>query len=81
MHHILSLTPTRGDIFMIYSLKEFMEPNYAKLGAKIEQMILDNHKGLLLKGRLTEAAGKVAYIRLAQSLPTFGTNFFLVKVR
>ena len=66
---------------MDYSLTEFIEPNYAKLGSKIEKKILDSHKDLLLKGRLTEAAGKVAYIRLAQSLPTFGTNFFLVKVR
>ena len=57
-----------------------MEPNYAKLGDKIENKILDRHKDLLLKGRLTEAAGKVAYIKLAQSLPTFGTNFFVVKV-
>ena len=58
-----------------------MEPNYAKLGDKIEKKILDSHKDLLLKGRLTEAAGKVAYIKLAQSLPTFGTNFFVVKVK
>ena len=38
-------------------------------------------KDLLLQGRLTEASGKAEYIKLAQSLPTYGTTFFLVKVR
>ena len=66
---------------MFYRLTEFLEPSYAKLGAKIEKEILGKYKDLLLKGRLTEAAAKADYIKLAQGLPTYGTTFFLVKVR
>ena len=66
------------------SLSEFLEQNYQKLGGKVERKILVQHKSGNFKDKqikgMSEAEAKTAYIKLAQSLRTFGTTFFLVKV-
>ena len=59
-------------------MSEFLEPSYAKMGSKIERKILHKHK-TEHKG-LSEGDAKEEYIKLARSLPTYGTHFFLVKV-
>ena len=65
-------------------MSEFLEQNYQKLGGKIERKILAFHKSGNFKDQkikgMSEAQAKTAYIKLAQSLRTFGTTFFLVKV-
>ena len=61
-----------------------MEQSYAKLGTKIEKKILALHKSGNVDNKkirgMSEAESKMAYIKLARSLQTFGTTFFLVKV-
>ena len=63
--------------FLSKNLLEFVEQSYVCLGAKIEKKILllhrNQHKGV------SETDAKSAYIKLAQTLPTFGATFFLVK--
>ena len=71
-------------IFCSSSLSEFTEQSYTKLGAKIEKKILALHKSGNVDNKkirgMSEGEAKMAYIKLARSLQTFGTTFFLVKV-
>ena len=71
-------------MFSACSLSEFMEQSYTKLGGKIEKKILALHKSGNVDNKkirgMSEAESKMAYIKLARSLQTFGTTFFLVRV-
>ena len=62
-----------------------MEQSYTNRKPKdIERKILALHKSGNVNNKkirgMSEAESKMAYIKLAQSLQTFGTTFFLVKV-
>uniref|UniRef100_A0A3P9NT26 Talin 2 n=1 Tax=Poecilia reticulata TaxID=8081 RepID=A0A3P9NT26_POERE len=56
-------------------LKEFLPKEYIKQRGS-EKKIFQEHKNC---GEMSEIEGKVKYVKLARSLPTYGVSFFLVK--
>lgn len=58
------------------SLKEFLPQSYMKVKG-VEKKIYGEHKK---HNSLTEIEAKVAYVKTARSLSTYGVTFFLVKV-
>jgi len=58
------------------SLKEFLPQSYIKAKA-VEKKIFGEHKK---HATLSEIEAKVAYVKTARSLSTYGVTFFLVKV-
>ena len=87
MNHVIRIWYRQGNKFYIFctsSLSEFTEQSYTKLGSKIERKIFALHKSGNVDNKkirgMSEGEAKMAYIKLARSLQTFGTTFFLVKV-
>ena len=60
----------------MFSLKEFLPQSYIKVKA-VEKKIFAEHKKY---STLSEIEAKVAYVKTARSLSTYGVTFFLVKV-
>jgi FERM central domain len=58
------------------SLKEFLPQSYIKVKA-VEKKVFGEHRK---HASLTEIEAKVAYVKTARSLSTYGVTFFLVKV-
>ena len=61
---------------LVSSLKEFLPQSYMKVKG-VEKKIFGEHKK---HNGLTEIEAKVAYVKTARSLSTYGVTFFLVKV-
>lgn len=60
-----------------YSLKEFLPQSYVKIKG-VEKKTFGEHKK---HNSLSEIEAKVAYVKTARSLSTYGVTFFLVKVK
>jgi len=64
-------------VFVLWcSLKEFLPQSYIKVKA-VEKKVFGEHKK---HATLSEIEAKVAYVKTARSLSTYGVTFFLVKV-
>ena len=61
---------------LVFSLKEFLPQSYMEVKG-VEKKIFGEHKK---NNGLTEVEAKVAYVKTARSLSTYGVTFFLVKV-
>lgn len=61
---------------ILCSLKEFLPQSYMKVKG-VEKKVFGEHRK---HNGLSEIESKVAYVKTARSLSTYGVTFFLVKV-